>query len=85
MDFEYVWWLTLWNLKNKNIFTKSHYSIYSSAIKYNHKHLPSLEIEFASQSDSSYEVVVIHSTEGEGHLFKISHSSMFLYQEFFEK
>lgn len=57
-------------MKNKYIFTKFHYNIYSSVIKYNYKHLPLMEIEFAGQNESSYEVSVIHNTGGEGHYLR---------------
>lgn len=34
-----------------------------------------MEIEFAGQNESSYEVSVIHNTGGEGHLFKTTNHS----------
>lgn len=34
-----------------------------------------MEIEFAGQNESSYEVSVIHNREGEGHLFMTTNHS----------
>lgn len=66
--------------KTNNVFYLSSLQYLQFCFEYTHNHLPSLEIEFTGQNDSSYKDSVI---ESEGHLFEVSKSSMLLYQEFF--